>query len=140
MQSPFDAYASNTDLPPAAAEDKFDTALPSSRERWQDVDKNVAEQGPHHFDATSTAAWCSDESAYRRPGSKPPVLERTSSMLARSSRNMSRLSKRFYDQRAATSETVKLAQEQQQSNRQNAAPVLKAVPSTRVGISSCKHA
>lgn len=146
MQSPFGPYASHTEsASPADGEARFDTFRGNTKERWQDAGTSVAGQGSHRFDAiaTSTAASCSDDTAYRRPDATP--LERNSSMFARSSRNISRLSKRFSDSRAstaATSETVKLAQEQQQTNRQNAAPVLKAVPSTKVGVSSLsfKHA
>lgn len=145
MQSPFGAYASHTESAPAEGEIMFGTSLGNTKERRQDAGTSVVGQGSHRFDATatSTAALCSDDTAYRRPDTTP--LERNSSLFARSSRNISRLSKRFSDSRAstaATSETVKLAQEQQQTNRQNAAPVLKAVPSTKVGMSSlsCKHA
>lgn len=144
MQSPFGAYASHTESAPGEGEDRFDTSRGDLKQRWQDAGTSVVGQGSHRFDAiaTSTAVSSSDDTAYRRPDATP--LERNSSMFARSSRNISRLSKRFSDNRAstATSETVKLAQEQQQTNRQNAAPVLKAVPSTKVCMSSlsCKHA
>lgn len=122
----------------------FDTSLGNTKERRQDAGTSVVGQESRRFDATatSTAALCTDDTATRRPDTTPWV--RDSSLFARSSRNISRLSKSFSDSRAntaATSETVKLAQEQQQSNRQNAAPVLKAVPSTKVGTPSlsCKR-
>lgn len=133
MQSPFHAHASHPHSASAEGDDRFDTAGVSTKDR-QDVG---TEQGSHRFDAVaSTAATGSDDTAHRRPDPAPSILERHSSFFVRGSRNMSRLSKRFNDSRAASSETVKMAQEQQQTNRQNAAPVLKAVPSTRVGMSS----
>ncbi|KAL3130260.1 hypothetical protein ABBQ38_008093 [Trebouxia sp. C0009 RCD-2024] len=129
MQSPFHAHASHPHSASAEGDDRFDTAGVSTKDR-QDVG---TEQGSHRFDAVaSTAATGSDDTAHRRPDPAPSILERHSSFFVRGSRNMSRLSKRFNDSRAASSETVKMAQEQQQTNRQNAAPVLKAVPSTRV--------
>lgn len=140
MRSPFGASASHIEAaPPEHNEGLQHTAPMSARERWQNASSKLAEKGSIRFDDAEPSR--SDDTAYTSPITKPPDLERKSSFLARSSSNFSRFSRNFSDNRAGTTavaETVRLAQQQQQTNRQSAAPVLKAVPSTKVGVASCQ--
>ena len=143
MQSPFVAFASHTEAAPSENNEGLQyTAPASARERWQSAGSKLAEKGSLRFD--DAAASPSDDTAYRSPVTKPTGIERKSSLTARSSLNLSRFSRSFSDNRVgntAMAETVRLAQQQQQTNRQSAAPVLKAVPSTKVGVAllSSKH-
>lgn len=132
MQSPFSNYDPTSQQVNEVHEQQSRQKFESPRERWQNAGKKIAEKGPIRFHGTSAV---SDDTAHTRSDERPPELERKSSLFARSSTNLSKLSKSFTDNRAgqtAMAETVKLAQQQQQANRQSAAPVLKAVPSTKV--------
>lgn len=136
MQSPFGAFASQIEAaPPESNNGVQQTAPVNPRERWQNANNKLAEKGSIRFD--DAAASRSDDTAYRGPFGKPSEIERKSSLTARSSLNLSRFSRSFGDNRGgntAMAEAVRLAQQQQQTNRQSAAPVLKAVPSTKVGV------
>ena len=133
-RSPFSTY--QPEQTHSASPRQSDDALHSTaKDRWQKAGKRIAEKGPIRFD--DTPALSSDDTAHTNSGLNPPLLERKSSLFARSSTNLSKLSKSFTDNRAgntAMAETVRLAQQQQQANRQSAAPVLKAVPSTRASV------
>ena len=135
MQSSFGA--SHTELAPAEGADMFDTIRASTRDTLQDAATTIGGQGQRHSDAkaTSTAAPCSSDTAYWRRNSMPSTLERNSKLLGRSSHSLSRISKKLGGSRAGTAATAEIAkqgQEQQQTSRHTAAPVLKAVPSTKV--------
>ena len=135
-QSPFSNYNPVGEQIDESHEHQSEKARTSAREGWQSAGKKIAEKGPIRFHGTP--ALSSDDTAHTTSGVRPPELERKSSFFARSSMNLSKLSKSFTDNRAgqtAMAETVKLAQQQQQANRQSAAPVLKAVPSTKVSFS-----
>ena len=143
MQSPFHAFASHTEAAPSEDNEGLQhTTSASARERWQNAGSKLAEKGSLRFD--DAAASRSDDTAHRSPVTKPTGIERKSSLTARSSLNLYRFSRSFSDNRVgntAMAETVRLAQQQQQTNRQSAAPVLKAVPSTKVcmALLSSKH-
>lgn len=140
MRSPFGASASHIEAaPPAHNEGVQHTAAISARERWQSAGSKLAEKGSIRFDDAKASR--SDDTAYTSPVTKPSDIERKSSLTSRSSLNLARFSRSFSDSRAGTTamaETVRLAQQQQQTNRQSAAPVLKAVPSTKVGVALCQ--
>lgn len=130
QQSPFADYQASDRTPDPAQEQVEQTERQTPRERWQNAGKRI---GPIRFGHSPQLS--SDDTAHKTSALKPPELERKSSLFGRSSMNLSRLSRSFNDNRAGNSamaETVKLAQQQQQANRQSAAPVLKAVPSTKV--------
>ena len=115
------------------------TAPVTPTQRWQNAGIKLAEKGSIRFD--DAAASRSDDTAHCGPDSKSSEMERKPSLTARNSLNLSRFSRSFGGN-TALAETVRLAQQQQQTNRQSAAPVLKAVPSTKVGVTlmSRKHA
>ncbi len=146
MQSPFGMHQPNFQED-AINENLKQATRKTPQDRWRDAGKKITGKGTIRFGADTVeepSGPSSDDTAHINTPLGPPPLERkSSSLLGRSSLgprisstlNLTKLGKSFKDNRAGNSamaDTVKLAQQQQQANRQSAAPVLKAVPSTKV--------
>ena len=142
MQSPFGIHQ-----PTFKDEEELNASLnqvtrKTPKDRWRDAGKKVAEKVTIRFGQDTvdeTPGTSSDDTAHKgNPSGTTPLERKSSSLMGRSSLNLSKLGKSFSDNRSgghALAETVKLAQQQQQANRSSAAPVLKAVPSTKVSTS-----
>ena len=146
LQSPFGSHQAEVRDESEIIENLNQVARKTPRDRWRDAGKKIAEKGTIRFEADNTHAPAEPSANDTAHKDTPPAsaLERKpSGLLGRSSLgprissslNLTKLGKSFNDNKAgnqAFAETVRLAQEQQQANRQSAAPVLKAVPSTKV--------
>lgn len=146
MQSPFGIHQPNSDGEGEYNEELNAATHKRARDRWRDAGKKVTEKGTIRFGADTpddSAGPSSDDTAHKNSPLGPALERHSSSLLGRSSLgprisshlNLSKLGRSFKDNKSSShafAETVKLAQQQQQANRQNAAPVLKAVPSTKV--------
>lgn len=139
VTSPFSEHQAPA---PPAAHNQPPAGSPHHRAqtRWQDATKKVSQKAGIRFGANSVSeapVAMRDDTANANSTLGRAVLQPRPSGLSRFSSNLKlpNLSKSFSDNKAQASafaEVVRAAQQQQQTNRQNAAPVLKAVPSTKV--------
>ena len=146
LQSPFGSHQANIRDESEINEKLNQVTRKTPRDRWRDAGKKIAEKGTIRFEAVDTHAPVepsANDTAHRDTPLASAMERKPSGLLGRSSLgprissslNLSKLGKSFNDNKAgnqAFAETVRLAQQQQQANRQSAAPVLKAVPSTKV--------
>lgn len=146
IQSPFGSHQANVRDESEINENLNQVTRKTPRDRWRDAGKKIAEKGTIRFEADDTHAPAepsADDTAHRYTPLAAAMERKPSGLLGRSSLgprissslNLSKLGKSFNDNKAgnqAFAETIRLAQQQQQANRQSAAPVLKAVPSTKV--------
>ncbi|DBA89172.1 TPA: hypothetical protein ACH3X1_016329 [Trebouxia sp. C0004] len=146
LQSPFGSHQANVRDESEINEKLNQVTRKTPRDRWRDAGKNIAEKGTIRFktdDTHAPAEPSANDTAHRDTPLASALERKPSGLLGRSSLgprissslNLSKLGKSFTDNKAgnqAFAETVRLAQQQQQANRQSAAPVLKAVPSTKV--------
>ena len=151
LQSPFGSQQANTRNDNEINESLNQVTRKTPRDRWRDAEKKIAEKGTIRFEADDTHAPAepsANDTAHRDTPLASVMERKSSGLLGRSSLgprissslNLSKLGKSFNDNKAgnqAFAETVRLAQQQQRANRQSAAPVLKAVPSTKVP--ACHH-
>ena len=142
LTSPFSDHSPPLDNATPAASSQ--TIRQSPLSRWQDATKKVTAKGALRFGANSVsetpATQSYEDTANKNSPLSRSLLEPRPSSLSRisSSLRLSNLGKHMPDRSHASAfaETVRLAQQQQQTNRQSAAPVLKAVPSTKVGLAA----
>ena len=142
LTSPFTVYQAVPDTAADLHEKSNRTVHTTPQRRWQDAAKRVAGRSALRFKAdtvTDTNAGSPEDTANRSSPLSRSVLEPKTSGFSRISSNLklSNLGKSLSENKAqatAFSEVVRIAQQQQQANRQSAAPVLKAVPSTKVSF------
>jgi len=146
IQSPFGSHQAKFRDESEINENLNQVTCKTPRDRWRDAGKKIAEKGTIRFEADDTHAPAepsANDTAHRDTPLASAMERKPSGLLGRSSLgprissslNLSKLGKSFNDNKAgnqAFAETVRLAQQQQHANRQSAAPVLKAVPSTKV--------